>query len=99
MTCLNGYTHDPALESLGEALMGAEGGGVAVWASSGMTDAGSQAVMNQELFRLLFIERDLHGTVLTLGEAAVRAKAAVSDGDVRRTWTLLGDPTMKLKIR
>lgn len=36
---------------------------------------------------------------LTLGEAAVRAKAAVSEGDMRRTWILLGDPTTKLQIR
>ena len=39
MTCLNGYFHDPAFESLAQALMSAEGGGaVAVWAPSGMTE-------------------------------------------------------------
>jgi len=34
---------------------------------------------------------------LTLGEAAIVAKQAVSDRDVRRTWILLGDPATKLQ--
>ena len=32
-----------------------------------------------------------------MGEAVTKAKAAISDRDVRRTWILLGDPTMKLR--
>lgn len=32
-----------------------------------------------------------------LGDAAVRSKASTSDLDVRRTWVLFGDPTMRLK--
>jgi hypothetical protein len=100
MTCLNGYFHDPSLESLAQALMSAErGGAVAVWAPSGMTEAGGQAIMNQELFRSLFTESDSNGAPLTLGEAARRAKGAVGDKDIRRTWNLLGDPTMKLRVR
>jgi hypothetical protein len=92
MTCLNGYYQDPSLESLAESLMRAErGGAIAVWASTGMTSPGGQIVMNQEAYRLLF-----DGT-LTLGEATRRAKAAVGDTDVRRTWVLLGDPSMKLR--
>ncbi len=48
MTCLNGYFQDPALDSLGESLMKAEGGGaVAVWASSGMTLPTNQTLLNQ----------------------------------------------------
>jgi Peptidase family C25 len=100
MTCLNGYFHDPALMSLAEALMSAEGGGaVAVWAPSGMTQAGGQAIMNQELYQVLFTESHSDGTPLTLGEAAMRAKASVSDQDIRRAWILIGDPTMRLKVR
>jgi hypothetical protein len=64
-----------------------------------MTGAHDQAVMNQELYRWLFTESYPHGVPPTLGEAAVDAKAAVGDGDTRRTWMLLGDPTMKLKVR
>ena len=94
MTCLNGYFHDPVLDSLGESLMKAErGGAVAVWGSSGMTLPTDQALLNQELYRLLF--NRVPG--LTIGEAVIRAKGASSDSDVRRTWILLGDPAMKLK--
>ena len=94
MTCLNGYFHDPVLDSLGESLMKAEqGGAVAVWASSGMTLPTDQALLNRELYRLLFNR----GQAMTIGEAVIRAKGASSDSDVRRTWILLGDPAMKLK--
>ena len=30
---------------------------------------------------------------ITLGEATARAKASVSDQDIRRKWILFGDPT------
>jgi hypothetical protein len=94
MTCLNGYFHDPALDSLGESLLKAQhGGAVAVWASSGMTMPVEQALVNQELSRLLFSREQ----VLTIGEAAMKAKSVTTSGDVRRTWVLLGDPAMKLR--
>ena len=93
MTCLNGYFDDPALDSLSESLLKAErGGAVAVWASTGMTTPGDQAVMNQELYRQVFGNRSTR-----LGDAARAAKAAITDADVRRTWVLLGDPTMRLR--
>lgn len=93
LTCLNGFFHDVFSESLAEALLKAEqGGAVAVWASTGLTGPAGQAVLNQELVWQLFGEE-----ALTLGEAAVRAKSAVVASDVRRTWILFGDPTMRLK--
>lgn len=93
MTCLNGYSDDPALSSLAKALMkSANGGAVAVWASSGTTMPDEQVLMNQEFYRQLFAKGGI-----TLGNAINRAKAAVTDPDVRRTWILLGDPTMKVK--
>jgi hypothetical protein len=94
MTCLNGFFNEPASDSLAESLIRAEhGGAVAVWASSGMTSPDQQAVMNQEFYKLVFSVKG----ELTLGEAARRAKLAVSSSDVRRTWVLLADPSMKLK--
>ena len=48
--------------------------------------------MNREFYRQLFANRGI-----TLGEAIKRAKGAVGDGDVRRTWILLGDPSMRVK--
>jgi hypothetical protein len=94
MTCLNGFFHDPfPTESLAETLLKAEGGGaVAVWASSGLTDPESQALMNKEVIPLLF-----DGTSRTLGEATAKAKAATKDMDVRRTWILFGDPMTRLR--
>ncbi len=93
MTCLNGYYVDPTLKSLAETLLDSEhGGAVAVWASSGMTMPEGQALMNQQMYRQIF-----SGQPQRLGEATVRAKAAISDLDVRRTWILFGDPTSRLK--
>jgi len=99
MTCLNGYFHDAAVDSLAEALLNADrGGAVAVWAPSGMTGPSSQAVMNQELYRVLFPEGSPSDEPPRLGEAIMQAKAAVTDADVRRTWILLGDPTTQLQL-
>jgi hypothetical protein len=94
MTCLNGWFHDPYLESLAEMLLKAKGGGaVAVWTSSGLTEPDKQTILNKELIRLLFNNKE----ALTIGEAVMRAKASVSDQDIRKTWILFGDPTTKLK--
>jgi hypothetical protein len=68
MTCLNGYTHDAFVDSLGEA------------------------VLKAQFYRLLFGAQSLR-----LGEAARRAKGAISDPDVRRTWMLFGDPAMRMR--
>ncbi len=98
ITCLNGYFQDPLLESLAESLMKAErGGAVAVWASSGMCDSGPQALLDQEMFRAIFAVGGSSGGALTLGEAVMRAKRSVSDGDVRLTYILFGDPTARIK--
>jgi Peptidase family C25 len=93
MNCLNAYFIAPELDSLAERLLRADRGGAsAVWASSGQCGPAEQTVLNQEFYRQLF-----GSTPTTIGEAAARAKAAVADPDVRRTWTLLGDPAMRLK--
>ena len=93
MTCLNGYFHDVYTDSLAEALLNAPGGGaIAVWASSTLTQPDQQAIMNRELFRQLFAPQPP-----TLGEAVARAKAAANDPDVRKSWVLFGDPSMRLK--
>jgi autotransporter-associated beta strand protein len=93
MTCLNGYAHDAYIDSLSESLLKApNGGAVAVWASSGFTRPEPQFAMDSQFYRLLF-----GGQPMRLGEAARQAKLATSDLDVRRTWMLLGDPTMRLR--
>ena len=98
MTCLNGFIQDPITESLAKGLIKSEGGGaVAVWASSGLTLPSEQALINQQLYRLIFVVNAIKGTPLTIGEVSSRAKSATTDIDVRRTWMLLGDPTMVLR--
>ena len=68
------------------------GGAIAVWTSSSLTQPDQQTIMNRELLRQLF-----GSSSITLGEAVARAKAAASDPDVRKSWVLFGDPSMKLK--
>ncbi len=94
MNCLNGFFQGIyGEESLAETLLRANGGGaVAVWASSSLTEAAPQGVMNDELFRLVF-----NGSQATLGDAVTAAKQAVADIDVRRSWVFFGDPAMRLK--
>jgi hypothetical protein len=48
--------------------------------------------MNQALIKALSGARPM-----TLGEAAAKAKSAVSGPDVRRTWILFGDPVIRLQ--
>jgi MYXO-CTERM domain-containing protein len=87
MNCLNGFFHDVYTESLAEALTKAPAGGaIAAWASSTLTAFDPQTTLNQE-----FLKRLTH---TSLGEAAMAAKAAITDIDAQRTWILFGDPTL-----
>jgi hypothetical protein len=103
MTCLNGEFHHPELNPLASALMNSrEGGAIAVWASSGFTAPTGQAVMNQQFYTLLFpsnqpTKGNAGQATMTLGEITMNAKSSVSDPDIRRTWILFGDPSMRVK--
>jgi len=93
LTCLNGYSHDVFVESLGEAMLLAPGGGaVAVWASTGMTEPLDQHEIAQRLYNQLATSQSSR-----LGDVLLQAKPPTSNPDVRRTWLLLGDPTMRFK--
>jgi hypothetical protein len=90
MTCLNGYFQDVYTNALGKALLSApSGGAVAVWASSGLTESDQQSKIGKAMVGALYGPNPL-----TLGAAAAAAKAATTNLDVRRTWILLGDPSM-----
>ncbi len=92
MNCLNGYFHDVYTQSLAESLMLApNGGAVAVWASSGLTDATPQFQMDQLAVSALFSGNT------TIGDAIQAAKQGIADSDVRRTFILFGDPMMHLQ--
>jgi hypothetical protein len=92
MTCFNGYFHDAYNESLSEALLKSKGGAVAVWASTSLTEPAGQNVIGAEFYRMLFGAQPV-----TLGDAARGAKMFTNDADVRRTWTLFGDPASRLR--
>lgn len=93
MDCLNGYFADPSLQSLAESLLKApNGGAVASFASSGLTIPDGQHDMGLRMFQLLY-----GGSSIAIGDASRQAKTATDDVDVRRTWILFGDPTLKIR--
>jgi hypothetical protein len=94
MTCLNGYFQDINSESLAESLLRApNGGAIAVWASSSLTMPGGQSLMDSALYSHLFGNNQ----GIRLGDAVRAAKLSTNDGEVRRTWILFGDPTLRLR--
>ncbi len=93
MDCLNGFFDDVYTESLSEALMKApHGGTVGVWASSGLSDPEPQEAVDVEFYRQVFRNSQ------TVGEAIQKAKAMTKNMDLRRTWILFGDPTLRLRF-
>jgi peptidase C25-like protein len=96
MDCLNGFFTVPQAsgQSLAEALVKSpNGGAVASFASSGLTIPDGQHQMGQVMFDLLYG----HPTTIPIGDASRQSKVATTDQDVRRTWILFGDPTMKIR--
>jgi hypothetical protein len=93
MDCLNGYFADPTLKSVAESFLSApNGGAVASFASSGLTIPDGQHQMGLRMFQLLYT-----GSPIAIGDASRQAKSATTDMDVRRTWILFGDPTLKIR--
>ena len=90
-TCLNAAFHIPELDSLGEALLKAPGGAVAVLGSSSIVPVDSQSALDQAVVRELYRSSDV-----TLGEAVMRAKAQVPSA-LLQTWVLLGDPSLRVQ--
>ena len=94
MTCLNGFSHNVYNDSLAERLLRSPNGAVAVWASSGSTFAEAQIPMSMEATRLLLGES---AGQIRLGDIVRTAKQHATADDVKRTWQLLGDPTVFIK--
>lgn len=95
LTCLNGYFIDPTNPSLSERLLlSTNGGAVAAWASAGSTTPDVQQVMATRFFDQL----GNNPALVRMGDLVKDAKANLVGGaDVRRSWALLGDPTLKVK--
>jgi hypothetical protein len=93
MTCLNGFTHNASTDSLAESLMKSGNGAIAVWASSGTTNAEGQSQLSRATTNLLFNSPQ----PLRIGAIIRTAKQATGDQDIRRTWQLIGDPTVFIR--
>jgi uncharacterized repeat protein (TIGR01451 family) len=93
MDCLNGFFQDVYAQPLGVTLLLApNGGAVAVLASSGLNQPPPQTQLDG-----LVVQGALNTKGTTVGDAIVKAKSKISDGDVRRTFILFGDPAMQVK--
>jgi hypothetical protein len=90
--CLNGLFDDPYLEGIGEALLKApNGGAIGTFTSSAETVANGQHDMAKRYYELVYGPQSI-----AVGDAIKQAKAFTTDIDVRRSWILLGDPSMKI---
>ncbi len=93
LTCLNGFFHNLVNVSLSEKLLFANGGAVAVWASSGLTTPDIQEIMATRFYNQIGI-----GNITRMGDLIRDAKTVVPGGqDVRYTWVLVGDPMLKVR--
>jgi hypothetical protein len=93
LTCLNGYFILPTTNSLSENLVHyANGGAVAAWASTGLTTPDVQELMATRFYEKLGL-----GSIQRIGDLVRDAKTVIPGGmDVRLSWVLLSDPTMKV---
>ena len=94
LTCLNGYFIEPNTPALSENLLKAQNGGaVATWASSGLSTPLYQEPMSRRFYNQIGV-----GNLTRLGDLVNDAKASITAGrDVRLSWVLLGDPTLKMR--
>lgn len=90
ITCLNGYFHDLFSDSLAEALLRSpNGGAIAVWASSALTDPVAHDPLAEALAASIFAG--------TIGDAVLAAQREARHPDVRRAFVLFGDPATRLR--
>jgi hypothetical protein len=97
LTCLNGGYHYLGNESFAEVLTKSNNrGAVAAWASTGKTLPNIQ-----ERMAMRFYLKVGEGTIPRLGDLIKDAKSVLTlqDGgaDVRRSWSLIGDPMLKVR--
>ncbi len=93
LTCLNGYFISPT-DSLAENLMKApNGGAIVAWTSTGKTTPDVQEVMATR-----FYDQLTAGNIPRMGDLVKDAKTVLIGGrDVRLSWVLFGDPTLKVR--
>ena len=80
--------------TVGRSLMLApNGGAVAVLASSGLNQAPPQTILDK-----LIVQDAMSLSHPALGDAILKAKSGISSLAVRKTYNLLGDPAMRIKL-
>ncbi len=94
LTCLNGYFINTGNVSLAETLVDAtNGGAVAAWASTGLTTPDIQEIMAKRFYNQIGL-----GNITRMGDLIRDAKTTIGGGtDVRLSWTLIGDPMLKVR--
>jgi hypothetical protein len=93
LTCLNGNYNNVFSDGLAKTAVKANGGAVASWASSGETTADVQEIMAARFYNQVGL-----GNIERIGDAVKDAKTVLTFGrDVRLSWVLLGDPTLRIK--
>lgn len=101
LDCLDGYWMFPPgypglaeTRSLAEALLlTPERGAVAVFAPAGLGTVGDEEVMAQAMYQAMFEENTFQ-----LGSLTQAGREAISGSYLARTYTLFGDPAMRLAI-
>lgn len=98
LTCLNAYFANafPSLP-IGEVAL-LRGEAIGVYASTGFTTLGAQRYLLQSFYEAIF-EKDIYRA----GQADIYAKTYILRTgdweDVQKTWVLLGDPALRIKVR
>lgn len=96
MSCLDGFWHHPDRASLVSRLLSSEGGIVAAFTPTGLGLVGGHARLHEGFYAGLSGKE-----AQTLGQAALSAKLSLlraqSNLDLLHTYTILGDPALRLE--
>ena len=100
MDCLNGYFYDadPSYLSLSDTLLfNPNGGAIAMWASTSLSSPDVQQVLQNNFYSTLASNPGIR-----LGNAVQLAKLGMAwsggTNELINSWTLLGDPMLKVRI-
>jgi Peptidase family C25 len=92
LTCDNGAFTNPRNDSLAEAVLKADGGGVATWASTTATTPDYQLLLATPLYQHIGV-----GDIRRMGDLITNAKSSLAGSDVGYSWSLLGDPALQVR--